>query len=646
MRGGMLLRAIVFLLLLVPAASGAYNVDQNKLGIAAGTSASSLSYGTIVAAEQASIGDTNSTNYTTQIGWIYTLRSTYSVIITVHAPVADANINSSPTITFDVNKQCFVCTAESDVNSESIVVDLNGVQSSDFDYSMHCTEFAGEFHCSYTETGLAQDADNNVSFRAANKAEDYAEQVERIVHYDATAPVILSAAASADGSDVVFSFAGSDAFTGIETYYVRADSGSWINVDLNTSYVFSGHASADHTYDVKAKDFADNNSLISRATYSVTAPAPAPAPQPSPSLTESPPSSALPVEGKFDIEIVRIDDPVEAGEQVDFTFLVSNNTNINDNAYIEYWLEKNGERSVSGSETLYLLSGQQKEVNESLLSLAEMTGSYDFYLTLTKSGQATVTRRRAVAVMVGAPTRIELAVSSLVPGEETLPLSFAIDLGSNRDETLAVEVEEKIYAEGRIVWEKKQTVAVTRSNQFFEEVYGLLPGKYTLEVSAAFKGQTEKVLNDFERKPIAAFAPPIVLPAQPIEVVLPFFSIIPLLVLLLLITALLILYRLLRLRSRKRGMDRKEKIAWITLIAIALIIVYMVLLYINRNAIVAAKLGETAKAEFYKETLEQMPIGLPSLAGASFFAALTGLTAVLGAVLGLLSYFYKGVRKG
>jgi len=511
--------------------------------------------------------------------------------INVHSPVQDANINGNLTISFDVNKN-----AATDVNQASITIDLNGTASAVFNNSTDCTGFSGHFYCSYTETGLASDADNNVSFNAADNSGNAAAQVERIVHYDATAPVVSSVSASESGSNVIVSWSGSDGFTGIETYYVRADSGSWLTIGLVTSYTFSGHSSASHTYDVKARDYADNNSLIVQASYSPSV-TPTPTP-PGPGGGGGRPPTP-PEEGIFEIEIVRIDDPVDVSERFDFTYHVKNNTSVGDNAYIEYWLEKNGEKVVSGSETIYLLSGQEMEVSENLLLLEGMDGSYDFYLVLKREEQKTLARIEPTNIMLGAPLALELKITNLEPGKEDEPLSFSIEIGSNKDESLPILVKEKLYKDRRIVWEKKQTVAVTVFERFLEEVYGLGPGNYKLEVSASFEDKEVKDEKEFERKPKAIIPLP-----EPDEMPLFLLAIIPWILLLLILAWLALFYKLV-LKKREQGLSHKlekglrhklerilsrkleiwEKAGYLVLAGLTIAILYLLFLYWQLGAI-------------------------------------------------------------
>jgi len=434
-----------------------------------------------------------------------------SIEINVQFPVQDANINSNPTITFDVNKN-----ASSDVNKYSIQIDLNGIASTAFDVDTDCIEFSGEFYCNYIETGLAVDADNNIVFKASDDLNNWATSIERLVHYDAIAPVITTISAAESGSSVVFSWNGQDSFTGIETYYIREDSESWIRTGLALSHVFSGSGSTSHIYYVKARDYADNNSLIVQTTYTPPGPGPTPTPTPSPGPGGGGGGAGIsplpPLEDDFNIVLIRIDDPVEVGEKLDFTYLVTNGTRSNDNAYIEYWLERDGLKFVSGSETVYLVSGERREINANLLLFDDMDGRYEFHLQLSKEGQENVEVERVITVGKGVPTKIGLELMSLFPNGGTEPLFFSIVVESNKDAVLPILINERLYLEGSLVWEKKQTVAVQVFDKFSEEVYGLEPGNYQLEVDAIYQGEIETVQHSFERKPSAGMLPLIPLP--------------------------------------------------------------------------------------------------------------------------------------
>jgi len=63
-------------------------------------------------------------------------------------------------------------------------------------------------------------------------------------------------------STIAASWIGSDEASGISHYEIRLDSGSWINVETNTTYAFIGLNDGSHTIEVKAIDNAGNTKQI------------------------------------------------------------------------------------------------------------------------------------------------------------------------------------------------------------------------------------------------------------------------------------------------------------------------------------------------------------------------------------------------
>lgn len=67
-----------------------------------------------------------------------------------------------------------------------------------------------------------------------------------------------SADSKVNSSSVTVSWTGSDSASGIEQYEVRLDENSWIDVETNVSYIFTGIDDGNHTIRVKAVDRAGN----------------------------------------------------------------------------------------------------------------------------------------------------------------------------------------------------------------------------------------------------------------------------------------------------------------------------------------------------------------------------------------------------
>ena len=146
--------------------------------------------------------------------------------------------------------------------------------------------------------------------------------------------------------------------------------------------------------------------------------------------------------------------------------------------------------------------------------------------------------------MVGAPTKIDLHLSSLDPGDLNEPLRFGLGIGSNKDEKLPIVVEERLYRGSTLIWEKRQTVAVAAFERFFEEIYGLEEDQYRLEVYATYGEQVQSVAEDFEKKRMEE---PVIVPAE-VE-----FPMIPFILAVVVVAAAALMLLFYRRTSARRG---------------------------------------------------------------------------------------------
>ncbi len=120
------------------------------------------------------------------------------------------------------------------------------------------------------------DASHTVDVKTVDNAGNEAtESVTFTV--DTTAPIVSISSPSNNqiltSSDVTVLWTGSDTTTGIDHYEVRIDSGSWVDVGMNTTQDFAGLPDGSHTVDVKAIDNAANEATAS-VTFSVDTVAP------------------------------------------------------------------------------------------------------------------------------------------------------------------------------------------------------------------------------------------------------------------------------------------------------------------------------------------------------------------------------------
>ncbi|MBN2126929.1 MAG: hypothetical protein JW703_00890 [Candidatus Diapherotrites archaeon] len=121
---------------------------------------------------------------------------------------------------------------------------------------------------------FSSDGNFAVDFNALDNAGNYSDLNTIYVLIDKTAPEV-SITSPTDGSSqtsttITLVYSGSDANSGISNYWVSDDGNIWVNNNTNTSYSFTAQSVGSHTYYVRATDNADNNSLDSNITITVT----------------------------------------------------------------------------------------------------------------------------------------------------------------------------------------------------------------------------------------------------------------------------------------------------------------------------------------------------------------------------------------
>ena len=115
----------------------------------------------------------------------------------------------------------------------------------------------------------------------------------------------------------------------------------------------------------------------------------------------------------FDVKIIDFESPAKLGDFFDFTYSIKGQADINDDVVINFWIEKNGEKVTSGSDTIYLGSFEEKtETTKIFLPSAVESGIYDFYVEVSHGDyQARAQRTIEIEVKGG--------IASISPAEIT-----------------------------------------------------------------------------------------------------------------------------------------------------------------------------------------------------------------------------------
>ncbi|MFH1240191.1 MAG: carboxypeptidase regulatory-like domain-containing protein [Candidatus Diapherotrites archaeon] len=132
--------------------------------------------------------------------------------------------------------------------------------------SSNSTSFGGwtDGGGSPANTTFVGDGNWAIRYHGKDNVDNNGTTLEEYVLIDSTAPESLSISAPTNNdtltsSTVTLEYSGSDSNSGIEIYYVQVDASGWVNNSTNTSYAFTSQTDGNHTYYVKAVDYADNN---------------------------------------------------------------------------------------------------------------------------------------------------------------------------------------------------------------------------------------------------------------------------------------------------------------------------------------------------------------------------------------------------
>ena len=90
-----------------------------------------------------------------------------------------------------------------------------------------------------------------------------------------------------------------------------------------------------------------------------------------------------------------------------------------------------------------------------------------------------------------------------------------------------MEFQQQFCEDGKIIWEKKQTIPIKVFQVFEEEIHGLEAGKYRLEVHITYGNERTEAVQLFEIKPHAKFLPAVELPPEAEPLTSLFFDFLP-----------------------------------------------------------------------------------------------------------------------
>jgi len=222
--------------------------------------------------------DNNDNNSLDNNGNTETTKTVY-VARDVAAPTITITTGTTQTVKFDINNSL------TDINKDSVEVDVNGVKSLDFNVLAHCANAAGDknsYTCSYDENKLNKTGDFNVAVFAKDIATNLGQKNSIFSRVDNTAPAKPSGLIPTVASAITLSWDRNTLENDINGYRIYRlggavatqpafDTNIYIGRTGSTSYADTNViADYNYWYRIIAFDYSDNNSVASDSTSRAT----------------------------------------------------------------------------------------------------------------------------------------------------------------------------------------------------------------------------------------------------------------------------------------------------------------------------------------------------------------------------------------
>ncbi len=207
----------------------------------------------------------------------------------------------------------------------------------------------------------------------------------------------------------------------------------------------------------------------------------------------------------FDVKLIRVDSPIEPGQVLDFTYLIKGMAEINGDVTVDFWFEKEGKVITSGSDTIYFGTFEEKtETTNIFIPEGTSLGTGEFYVQASYGNYKAKAHR---TIQLGYGANVDINLLEPLMAELDMPFNFSFILGSNKDEPLAVRLEEKLRRNNEIIWEKQTELLLNKSKIFEEGVGVLTDGNYQLEIVGYYENKSSSFFQEFnidEMTPVGA----------------------------------------------------------------------------------------------------------------------------------------------
>lgn len=197
-----------------------------------------------------------------------------------------------------------------------------------------------------------------------------------------------------------------------------------------------------------------------------------------------------------ELKIESVSWQAEAGNVVEFAFLVGNRVGPECSAKIDYWIGTESEKVIAGKDTVFLAGSETKKEEGSLLVPEGAKGIETFFVSM-QCNDAKVIASKPIKVISPIPTILEFSTLDVTESKPAEPIVFSYQIKSNNSNELIISIEEKILQDNNVVWQYSQQSSIVGGAAFSKKGPMLQPGSYSLVVAATVGGKTATIAREF-----------------------------------------------------------------------------------------------------------------------------------------------------
>ena len=188
----------------------------------------------------------------------------------------------------------------------------------------------------------------------------------------------------------------------------------------------------------------------------------------------------------FDLKILYVDSPIQPGDSLDFTYFMKAMSNVSGDVALNFNVGDVNSPLSSGSDVIFMGDFEEK-IEKTNLFIPSTTpeGAYPFTINL-QLGDYVISSHRTIEIKKEVPPAITLTLLEFPKVSANKPFDYTFLISSNKDEKIVVNTDRTLTKSGKVVWQEKGDLVVENTLVQKDNVIGLDPGIYQLDVFATY----------------------------------------------------------------------------------------------------------------------------------------------------------------